>query len=418
MIQKRQHPNRFRTLLREAGLTIREVHRETAIPESTLYYWAAGHGIIPKEDRITLARLIGCFPQDLAPKYDMLTLQYENASSEWEKEMQIKRRELLQLLNVAGLALLDTNIDWNRIEAALIRSTDIDGAVVSDLEAISNRCWSLFMAASPKASILDAVLGQLKMQIQFLKRAHAAQTHQRLCTLASTTSQLAGEIFFDLHDHEAAQSCYIFAASAAKDASAFDLWASALIRYSYLSIFEERYENASPLLEQAESLALRGDSVLSTRYWAAATYAEAASGRGNFKACQIAFERAYSTDTLTAAFPAWIRFDALRLPALQGACYVRLKRPDLAEPILQHALQRSAKKGRRYAMILSDLALSALQQADIEKACTYTEEAITLTAQSESGFLRSSILKIQQQLTPFASAEAVRTLEQRIAALV
>ena len=71
-MQKAQHPTRLRALLREAGLTMREVHRETNIPESTLYYWAAGHGVIPKEDRMTLAHVIGCFPHDLAPKYDMI----------------------------------------------------------------------------------------------------------------------------------------------------------------------------------------------------------------------------------------------------------------------------------------------------------------------------------------------------------
>ncbi len=69
-------------------------------------------------------------------------------------------------------------------------------------------------------------------------------------------------------------------------------------------------------------------------------------------------------------------------------------------------------------MILSDLALSALQQADVEQACTYAEEVVTLTARSASGFLRnSSVLKIQQQLTPFADVEAVRKLERRVASL-
>lgn len=107
MIQKEQHPNRLRALLREAGLTIRELHRETHIPESTLYYWAAGRGVIPKEDRITLAHVIGCSPSDLAPKYERPEkCQYENASSGWSREMLIKRGELLQLLSVAGGALL------------------------------------------------------------------------------------------------------------------------------------------------------------------------------------------------------------------------------------------------------------------------------------------------------------------------
>lgn len=416
-MQKTQHPNRLRALLREAGLTIREVHRETTIPESTLYYWTAGHGVIPKEDRMTLAHVIGCFPHDLAPNYDMLESRNENASSGWGRDMLIKRRELLQLLSFAGSALLASDIDWDRIEACLTKPSHIDAALVSNLETINSHCWSLFMAAAPKSAVLDGVLGQLKMQIQFLKEAHATRTRQRLCALTSSMSQLAGEIFFDLHDHGTAQSCYVFAASSAKEAKAFDLWASALVRYSYLPIFEERYENAVPLLEHAETLAQRGDPTFPTRYWTAVTYAEAESGIGNLKTCQIAFERAHGVSNLTGISPAWVRFDNSRLPALQGACYVRLEQPGLAEPTLQQALQQSVKTSRRRAMILSDLALVALQQRDVEKACTYAEEVVTLTAHSASGFLRNSVLKLQQQLTPFADVEAVRTLEQHVASL-
>jgi hypothetical protein len=68
-------------------------------------------------------------------------------------------------------------------------------------------------------------------------------------------------------------------------------------------------------------------------------------------------------------------------------------------------------------MILSDLALAALQQADVDQACSYAEEVVTLTARSASGFLRNSVLKIRRQLTPFADVEAVRTLERRVASL-
>jgi hypothetical protein len=68
-------------------------------------------------------------------------------------------------------------------------------------------------------------------------------------------------------------------------------------------------------------------------------------------------------------------------------------------------------------MILSDLALSALQQTDVERACTYADEVVTLTFSSSSGFLRSNVLKIEQRLAPFADVEAVRTLEKRVASL-
>jgi transcriptional regulator with XRE-family HTH domain len=70
MMQKPPYPNRLRILVKEAGLTIREVHRETDIPEGTLRWWASGNGVIPKEERVVLAQFIGCDIHDLAPIHE------------------------------------------------------------------------------------------------------------------------------------------------------------------------------------------------------------------------------------------------------------------------------------------------------------------------------------------------------------
>jgi tetratricopeptide (TPR) repeat protein/transcriptional regulator with XRE-family HTH domain len=419
------YPNRIGYCIKKYGYSYTEVADEIGIARRTLYNYISGERAAPRYCLEKIAHLLACevgelmsaSSHSLTTKYDILEAGYESDFSALGKEMIIKRRELLRLLSVAGGALFVSGIDWEHIEAVLVRPSHIDMAVVNDLETINNRCWNLYMAASPKASVLDGVLGQLKMQIQFVNEARTPQVHQRLCALASSMSQLAGEIFFDLHDHDTAQSCYVFAATSAKEAKSHDLWASALVRHSYLPIFDERFEDALPLLKQAEYIAQRGDSALPTKYWAAVTSAEAESGLGNLKACQSAFERAYGVHNLAAESPAWSRFDGSRLPALQGACYVRLERPDQAEPLLQQALQQTAKAGRRRAMILSDLALSALQQADVEKACTYADEVVSLASSKSSGFLRNNVLKIEQRLTPFANVGAVKALKNHIASL-
>ena len=118
-------------------------------------------------------------------------------------------------------------------------------------------------------------------------------------------------------NHSTAQSCYTFAATAAHEARAYDLWASVLVRHSYLPIFDGHYEDALPLLRQAEYIAQRGDPTLPTKYWVAATCAEAESGTGNLKACQSAFEKAYGVHNLTGESSAWVRFDTSRLPAFR-----------------------------------------------------------------------------------------------------
>jgi len=391
---------------------MRELATETDIPEQTLYWYAAGHGIIPRERRVKLAHVIGCDAQDLAPMHDV------EESPHVRKDMTIKRRELLRLLGIAGGALLVSDIDMERLDASLANPIYTNASVVSDLETITNRCWNLYLASVSKPSVLDGVLGQLNMQTQFLNESHPPEVRQGLCAVTSNMSQLAGEIFFDLHDHDAAQSCYLFAATAAKEAKAYDLWASALIRHSYLPIFNGQHENALPMLKLAERIALRGDSAFPTRYWAAATYAEAESGVGNSKACQRALERAGEVHHIAGTRPpAWTRFDGSRLAALQGACYVRLKEPALAMPVLEKALQQQTNSSRRRGMILSDLAVASIQQGQIENACTYANELVNISAQLSSGFLRSNLAQIQQQLTPFSVSTPVKSLEKHIATL-
>jgi lambda repressor-like predicted transcriptional regulator len=62
------YPNALRSCIKQAGYSFREVSRETAIPESTLYSWASGKQVIPHASREQLAQVIGCAVEELAPK--------------------------------------------------------------------------------------------------------------------------------------------------------------------------------------------------------------------------------------------------------------------------------------------------------------------------------------------------------------
>ncbi len=62
------YPNALRSCIKQAGYSFREVSRETAIPESTLYSWASGKQVIPHAFRERLAQVIGCTVEELVPK--------------------------------------------------------------------------------------------------------------------------------------------------------------------------------------------------------------------------------------------------------------------------------------------------------------------------------------------------------------
>jgi transcriptional regulator with XRE-family HTH domain len=333
-----------------------------------------------------------------------------------EREMDRKRRELLRFLGIAsGILLLPfPDVDWERVIDALKKPLQLDTTVIQDFETINSRQWNLYLTAASKSLVLDGVLGQFKMLVHFLKEPHTAHMHQHLCALSSDLSQLAGEIFFDRHEHDIAKSCYEFAMSTAKEAKALDLWASALVRYSFLPLYEERYDDALHFLRQAQRLAQQGDSSLSTRYWASAVEAEAESGVGNLVACQKALERASEVQAIDGLSPAWLRFDGSRLPALRGACYVRLHQPDLALPALQEALQQFSKPTRKRGFALTDSATVAIQYRDIEQACTYVSEVIDIVEMGSSDFLRKEVYKLRRQLKPFSETATVKTLEQKL----
>jgi tetratricopeptide (TPR) repeat protein len=332
-------------------------------------------------------------------------------------DMKRKRREVLQLLSLGGAALIlpFPDLDWERIESVVAHLSQIDEVALRDLETMNAHYWSIYRASSSKQLMLDGVRKQLKMLVGLLRASHSASAHKQLSALASDLAQLSGEIFFDANDYDAAQSCYVFAAAAAKEAAAYDLWACALVRHAFLPIFDTQYEDALPLLRQAQYLAQHGDSSLVTRFWVAAVEADAQSGTKQLAACQNALERANGVLNVAGGMNGgWLRFDGLRLPEQRGTCFVRLGRPDLAEPALQKALAQHPAPTRRRGMILNDLALATLQRREVDQACAYAHEVITIATQGSSGVLKKGIHTLRTELEPFVRTDAVKRLDQHM----
>jgi len=239
--------------------------------------------------------------------------------------------------------------------------------------------------------------------------------HQQLCILVGDLSQLLGEICFDANLYADAIQCYTFAAGAAREAKAYDLWACALTRHAFIPIYDKEYHQALPLLDVAGQIALRGDSTLATKYWVAVVNAEAQSGSGNLPACQQALDLAEEVRTLKEGTNgAWLRFDGARLPEERGACFVKLRQPDLAEPALLEALKLQSEPTRRRGMILTDLALVALQRDNVEQACTYGDEIVGIVRQGASGVLKKGLQTLQGQLKSFKGASVGKRLDQQI----
>jgi tetratricopeptide (TPR) repeat protein len=329
----------------------------------------------------------------------------------------MNRRELLRLLSVTGtLVALPPVEDASADDSAvhLAETTDVE-----QYEALNTHLWQVFSLSTSKRLVYPLVRQQLGLLTEALERSHSQAMHQRLCILAGDLFQLAGEICFDGNRYTDAAHCYTLAATASKEATAYDLWACALTRHAFIGLYERRFADITSMLAAASSIAAHGDSSLATRYWVAAVQAEAYAGLGDFTACTRALDRAEAVSALGGQITqsGWLRFDGSRLPEERGTCYISLGRPELAEAALSEALDQGISLRRR-GSVLSDLAMLGIQRRDVEQIVHYGGIAVELAMQTgSSGYIGRKLDGLQLKLRPLLSDARVANLNGQIGQL-
>ncbi|MFJ7212734.1 transcriptional regulator [Amycolatopsis sp. NPDC098790] len=334
----------------------------------------------------------------------------------------MNRRELLRLISMTGALLavpgLDEQVDLERLEhAAAIGRTDL--AAAAEHERLNTQLWQVFSRTTSKQTTLPAVRTQLGILKTALQHPQTSAVRHKLCTATADLFQLSGEIFFDGDQYTDAAQCYALAVSAAKEANAYDLLACAMTRHAFIGVYERQFEQAAPLLAGAATVALRGNSRLSTRHWVAAVQAQAHAGLGDLAACERALAKAEDVANLDGPVHTggWLRFEGSRLAEERGACYVELGRPDLAEATLTNALYRDLSPRRR-GSVLTDLATIGAQRRDTHQLVTYGNAALDVARQTGSaGYVGRKLAALRPQLAPFRADTHVRHLEQEISRL-
>lgn len=362
--------------------------------------------------------LAPCEPASRAVPMPVTTLQVRPESDVDVDELDdMNRRELLRLLSVAG-----TLVALPRVEAAPAHgeiAETLEASNVAQYEALNAHLWQVYALSTSKRLVYPLVRQQLGLLTESLEEAHSAATHKRLCVLAGDLFQLAGEILFDGNRYTDAAYCYTLAANACKEAGAFDLWACALTRHSFISMYERRFTNVTPLLDAASYIAERGNNQLSTRYWVAAVQAEAYAGLGNYEACNRALDLAERVRSLSGdiTLSGWLRFDGSRLAEERGTCYIALGKPELAETALREALKQGISLRRR-GSVLSDLAMLGIQRRDVEQVVHYGRQAVELAEQTGSrGYIGRKLQSLQAQLAPLLGDPRLSSLSDQISRL-
>ena len=325
----------------------------------------------------------------------------------------MNRRELLRLLSLAGP--LGGLADWPLSDERL---RGRDGGALEDYAALNAHLWQVFVLSRSKPAVFPLIKSHLDTVTTSLQQTQHTDDRRRLCVLAADLFQLAGEVCFDANHYTEAAHCYTLAASASREADAFDLWACALVRHAFIALRERAAGQALPLLELAGSVARRGNSELSTRHWVAAVQAQAFASLGDLDACEHALDQAQEVHDLDCQVHngGWLRFDGSRLAEERGTCYVSLRRPDLAEAALTAALGQDLS-ARRRGSVLVDLALIGAQRHDRDQLLAYALPALDTARDTASGYLARRLHELRSQLGPLHADPQVRQLDQHIVAV-
>ncbi|MEV0003003.1 transcriptional regulator [Micromonospora sp. NPDC050980] len=334
----------------------------------------------------------------------------------------VTRRELMRLLTMAGAFMGGSaaqSIDWERTGSSAARSAQPGLGAVRQYETVNARLWKAYGAATSKQAAAPMVRQQLEIVTDALRLSNAPDIHERLCAVLADLLQLTGELAFDAGNHDEAARCYSLAATACRDAEAYDLWACAMTRYAYLSLYQQAFSDAKAMLDAAARLAANGDSQLSTRQWVQSVRAQALARLGQVDECRRALDSAESVRSLTGEVHngGWLRFDGSRTTEERGSCYVALGRPDLAEPVLMEAVSQGLSVRRR-GIVMTDLALVGVQRGDVYQAVHFGAAALDAERQSRSGLLKQRLLDLRAELKPFGGDHHVRHLTQQITAAV
>lgn len=332
-------------------------------------------------------------------------------------DMMKSRRQILhELLNHACLILVLSpyaieHRERNR-QLLLSHGNGLDPAVLDDLERITASYWRLCQNAS--LDLLGSVTEHFQAITHQLKHKQPHEVAQRLCQLAGETAQILGKTLFDLHEYALAWSYYTFSLKAAQAADNHDLWAVGLGRMSLLLIYWEQPQDAHPLLREARQLTIQCPRIAC---WLAAVEAEVHAQLGDVDACNAALSAAkeFAKSEPLGEDRYATGMNSSRLAGYEGACFVRLRRPERALPVLQQAAALLDPQAvRRQSTIFTDMGMAYAQQGNIHEACKHAKYALVLTTQTKSLSVLERVRLVRQELEPWREIGSVQELEKHL----
>ncbi|MFT7841354.1 hypothetical protein Q5530_34910 [Saccharothrix sp. BKS2] len=334
-----------------------------------------------------------------------------------EEGHDVRRRDLLKAAGITAAAAsadLAINTPWQRLTDSVERGRPVDDATV---RLMQDRTADLFQTEEtvPARQLLSSLSSHEEVLQALLKNVRSEQVRRSLAVSLGETKVLTGWVLFDVGKDNEAANVWRETLKIAKAVDDGALAACALGYWSYLASSRNDTGPAAKLLQQAHEL-VPGSSAPATRSWIAARQSEELARLGDDTGALRAVERAMTafdfarprTERPWTAF-----FSASRLGGMTVSAYTTLRHSD-AESAADSLLRSlSPRDNKVRAIILADLATTAVTNKDYDRAGELATLSGRLTVQTETTLAKSRLLALASTL-PAARNGAESALREKI----
>lgn len=309
-----------------------------------------------------------------------------------------------------------------------VKRPQIDEQTLTNLEMIVKNQWQLYAglenSVQYREDLLHGLSGYLQTITRLIANLQPTHIHNHLATMACETTQLIGEIFFDLKDSDTAERYYNTSIAIARETQDDVSLAVTLGRKSFIPIYSTNAQKALPLLQEAYTK-LKNENSSIIRAWLLAREAEVHAHLQDANACFKALEKAefYLERAKPGEAPSYaftgeaihIHFTRSMLLGYKGACYTHLNMPAEAQTALHEDMSSiDPTRNIHNAIVLIDLARTYIQQGEIGEACKYAQKALSIMIQLKSARVFQRILDFRKELEVWKDTEEVRALDTQI----
>ncbi|MGQ0773322.1 MAG: hypothetical protein ACT4NY_02715 [Pseudonocardiales bacterium] len=244
---------------------------------------------------------------------------------------------------------------------------------------------------------------------------------QRLFSLITEAARLCGWLHLDALHHAAAQSFYIAALRCSATAGDSLTGANVLASMSSQAVLMGHYQDAVSLTDSAQQQ-VRHNATPRLAAMLASRKARAYAKAGDAVACGRALidaERSLDAVTTDVTEPDWLYYvDEAYLAAQAGSCWVDLRQPTRARPLIDNALRSiSPNYVRDGAVYHARSAETYLHDNELEPACHELRTAADLARHTGSAHALETIRAARLNMSSHDHEALVRELDDHLRVL-